>query len=130
MGPEVYVHKAIRPYPRREDVWRAHLFEVFLDYVNNTLTRFPWIEIYEIPGTAFVNGAWVSIPSNYGVGLLSSREEKLKNPIVSSLLIGTDADAPVGPSGLEEEFPFFTDEKIVTVKSFQILCTSHRAVMN
>jgi len=110
-GPQVYVHKAFRPYPRREDVWRVHLFEVFLEYINNTLTRFPWIEIYEIPGTAFVNGAWVSIPSDYGVGLLSSREEELKNPIVSSLLIGCDNVASVGPSGLEQEFPFFADEK-------------------
>ena len=109
-GPTVYVHKDIRPYSKREDVWRVHLFEVFLDYVNNKLTKFPWIEIYEIPGASFVNGARVGIPSDYGVGLLSSREEELKNPIVSSLLIGCDNVAPVGPSGLEEEFPFFADK--------------------
>ena len=92
-GDDVYVHKDIRPYPKREDVWRVHLFEVFLDYVNNKLTKFPWVEVYEIPGTACINGAWVSVDGDYGVGLLDTKEATLKNRLVKSIYVCSETDA-------------------------------------
>ena len=104
-GPDVYVHKDIRAYPTREDVWRVHLFEVFLDYVNNKLTKFPWIEVYEIPGTACVNGTWVSVESDYGVGLLNTREATLKNRLVKSIYVCSETDATGNSTESELDHP-------------------------
>lgn len=104
-GPEVYVHKDIRTYPKREDVWRVHLFEVFLDYVNNTLTKFPWIEVYEIPGTACVNGAWVSVEGDCGVGMLDTKEATLKNRIVNSIYVCPETDSMGSSTESELEHP-------------------------
>ena len=110
-GPEVYVHKDRQIYPRREDVWRVHLFEVFLDYVNNTLTQFPWIEIYEIPITSWVDGRSVNMGTNYGVGPLSSTEDKLKNRIVSQLVVGSETDAETNPQDSEQGFSSFDSDR-------------------
>ena len=110
-GPEVYVHKDRQTYPRREDVWRVHLFEVFLDYVNNTLTQFPWIEIYEIPITSWVDGRSVNMGTNYGVGPLSSTEDKLKNRIVSQLVVGSETDAEINPQDSEQGFSSFDSDR-------------------
>ena len=110
-GPEVYVHKDIRPYPKREDVWRVHLFEVFLDYVNTTLTKFPWIEIYEIPTISYVNGSRVRTGTTYGATPLNSREEKPKNPIVSQLVVGAEGDDEAYPRDSEQELASFDDDR-------------------
>lgn len=110
-GPEVYVHKDRQTYPRREDVWRVHLFEVFLDYVNNTLTQFQWIEIYEIPITTLVDGRSVNMGTNYGVGPLSSREDKLRNRIVSQFVVGSEMDAEINPQDSERAFSSFDSDR-------------------
>lgn len=34
-------------YESRELLWELRLFEPFLAWVNNTLTKMPWIEVYE-----------------------------------------------------------------------------------
>ena len=117
-GDDVYVHKDIRPYPKREDVWRVHLFEVFLDYVNNKLTKYPWVEVYEIPGTACVDGAWVSVEGEYGVGLLDTKEATLKNRIVNSLYVCPETDATESSTESELEHPIVDSD---TCRNRQII---------
>lgn len=78
-GPSVVVHGERKIYPKREDVWRVHVFEVFLDYVNNSLTKFPWIELYEIPSSSFEDGVWVSTGISLGVVPRNSKDERVEN---------------------------------------------------
>jgi hypothetical protein len=52
-GQENFVHTERKISSTREDVWRVHVFEVFLDYVNNTLVKFPLMELYSLPTISF-----------------------------------------------------------------------------
>ena len=64
-----------KPYPTPDEVWRVHLFEVLLDYVNNTFTKFPWIEIYEIPIKSFVDDVEVKIGTGHAPYPLMSQDQ-------------------------------------------------------
>jgi hypothetical protein len=44
--PELCWPEPIASYLTRDHLWRNHLFEPFLDWVNTTLAISPWIEIY------------------------------------------------------------------------------------
>ena len=54
----------IATYPSRELLWRSHLFEPFLDWVNNNLAKAPWIEIYGSIGNCASARLLDSLPEN------------------------------------------------------------------
>lgn len=56
-------------YPSREALWRDHLFETFLEWVNDKLLRARWIGIY---GSHEIGGTWVK--------LLTDRPEHEREP--------------------------------------------------
>ena len=74
-GIDTYAQKDRKPHPTREDVWRIHLFDVLLDYVNNSVTRYPWIEIYEIPRVTPARLNSGTTWTNFGVVLRNSKDE-------------------------------------------------------
>jgi hypothetical protein len=41
-----YIHEVRNIYPAIEEVWRVHVFEIFLDIINS-VTKYPWVELYE-----------------------------------------------------------------------------------
>lgn len=45
-------------YPSREALWRDHLFETFLEWVNDKLLKARWIGIY---GSREIGGTWVKL---------------------------------------------------------------------
>lgn len=45
-------------YPSREALWRDHLFETFLEWVNDKLLKARWIGIY---GSHEIGGTWVKL---------------------------------------------------------------------
>lgn len=51
-------------YTTRDQLWRNHLFEPFLAWVNRTLTKAPWIEIYGSAGRATAVRLLTSLPEN------------------------------------------------------------------
>ena len=77
-GDEVFVHKTRQSYPTREDVWQVHLFDVFLDYVNNTLTKFPFIEIYDPRSSTYYGIDGVSSGNELGVIPRKSEDERVQ----------------------------------------------------
>lgn len=40
-GGDIYVQTERKIYPTKEDIWRVHVHEIFLEYVNNSLTKYP-----------------------------------------------------------------------------------------
>ena len=84
-GDEVYVHKTRLSYPTREDLWRVHLFDVFLDYVNNTLTKYPFIEIYDVKSSMYYSGGAVSSGDRFGVIPRSSKDERVEHFDLSNI---------------------------------------------
>ena len=40
-----YIHDVRNYYPKREDVWRVHVFELIFEAINS-ITKFPWVELY------------------------------------------------------------------------------------
>lgn len=51
-------------YTSRDQLWRKHLFEPFLTWVNDTLTKAPWIEIYGCAGRLTAVKLLDSFPEN------------------------------------------------------------------
>lgn len=77
-GPDNYVHTERKIYPTREDVWRTHVFEVFLGYVNNTLIKFPLMELYSLPTLSFAAESVVTHGRAVCVQPLMSVEDRIK----------------------------------------------------
>lgn len=51
-------------YSTREVLWEVHLFEPFLEWVNGTLTKAPWIEVYGSVGETTAARLLVVLPDN------------------------------------------------------------------
>lgn len=60
-------------YQNRELLWRDHLFEPFLIWVNNKLVKAPWIEIYGSDGGSTSARLLDALPENISPDIKQSR---------------------------------------------------------
>lgn len=67
-------------YSTREELWRDHMFEVLLRWVNNRLIKSPWIEIYQEEGctSAMLRE---SLPDSQGLSGLDKGYQFIDNPM-------------------------------------------------